>query len=335
MGLLEGSKETFLSRLQHTAVKPGTYLVMPNAQKPAFLVPAYSRIAFKIGIDLIKPISRKGEVKKNLIKKIPLWLLRIKFPTITIDNPNCGDRDAVILPWNQDVKSKITIIFYDLNLNNVEVEKFAFADKTRKMVRNEKLFLDNLKGDPESKIIVPEVKEFIEEEKYTCLTQEFYFGNYVETITSNLLAFFDKLNTDEILSLEDHPYVLEKYPMMMGKLVQFECYDLFREMETLYHEYRKDKFQVATMHSDFSTTNTVHTDDDKFVIIDWEDAQENGINIDIPFFNFRRQLFEKGSWKIENAESFLVVFHYVWFMVSKANIGMLQSFKIDKRVFST
>gem|GEM_PF-5788913 len=30
MALLEGSKETFLSRLQHTAVKSGTYLVMPQ-----------------------------------------------------------------------------------------------------------------------------------------------------------------------------------------------------------------------------------------------------------------------------------------------------------------
>lgn len=334
MGLLEGSKETFISRLQHTAVKPGTYLVMPNAQKPAFLVPVYSRKAFKIGIDLIKPITRKGELKKNLIKRIPLWLLKLKFPTLKIENENPGERDAVILPWNQDVKSKVTIIFFDLALKNVEVEKFAFADKTRNMVRNEKKFLDNLQGDQESKIIVPKVKKFIEEEEYTCLIQEFYFGNYVETITSNLLAFFDKLNTDEILSLQDHPYILEKYPMMMGKLKQFECYELFHEMESLFDQYKTDKFQVATMHSDFSTTNTVHTDDDQFVIIDWEDAQENGINIDVPFFKFRRHLFETGNWEIRNAEGFLVVFHYIWFMVSKSNIPMLQSFKIDQKVFS-
>lgn len=74
---------------------------------------------------------------------------------------------------------------------------------------------------------------------------------------------------------------------------------------------------------------TVRTKDDQYVIIDWEDAEDEGINIDVPFFRFRRHLYEHGSWKITNAESFLVVFHYVWFMVSKKNQGMLKSFQFD------
>ncbi|MFT4678657.1 MAG: hypothetical protein ACI84C_002091 [Flavobacteriales bacterium] len=335
MVLSEGSREIFLSRLQHTAVRSGTYLVMPNAVKPAFLIPTEKRKIFKQAIDLIKPISRKGELKKRLIKALPLWVLKMVFPTLKIENPNAGSRHAVILPWNQNVTSKITIIVFDQELSNVEVEKYAFSEDTRHMVNNERSYLTRLKSDPESKIVVPEVKNFVEHQDYVCLIQDFYFGNYVENLTSNLYTFFDKLNSTDIHCLSEHPYILNKMPIIQDKLADFECDTLLTEMTKLFDQYKRTRFQVATMHSDFSTTNTVHTEDDKFVIIDWEDAEDDGINIDIPFFKFRRQLYDKGWWEINNAEGFLVVFHYIWFMVNKGNSEMLQKFRIDKGVFSS
>jgi hypothetical protein len=335
MVLSDGSREIFLSRLQHTAVRSGTYLVMPNAAKPAFLIPTEKRKVFKQAIDLVKPISRKGELKKSLIKALPLWVLKLVFPTLRIDNPQAGDRNAVILPWNQDVTSKITIIMFDHELRHVEVEKYAFSEATREMVCNERNYLTRLKSDQESKIVVPEVKNFVENDDYVCLMQDFYFGNYVENLTSNLYSFFDKLNSTEIHCLNEHPYILNKLPIIQHKLADLKCHALLEEVTKLFNQYKRTRFQVATMHSDFSTTNTVHTDDDKFVIIDWEDAEDDGINIDIPFFKFRRQLYDKGWWEIRNAEGFLVVFHYIWFMVNKGNAEMLQKFRIDKGVFSS
>ena len=113
MALSDASKETFLSRLKHTAVRSGTYIVMPNTAKPAFLIPTEKKRVFKQAIDLVKPISRKGELKKSLIKMAPLWVLKLVFSTITVENENQQDRHAVILPWNQDLTSKITIIMFD------------------------------------------------------------------------------------------------------------------------------------------------------------------------------------------------------------------------------
>ena len=83
------------------------------------------------------------------------------------------------------------------------------------------------------------------------------------------------------------------------------------------------------MHGDFSTTNTVQTPDNRYVLLDWEDAQEQGLNLDVPFFEFRRQLYKSGEWQIQGAEGFLVVFHYVWFQVVKRNRDMLRDFRIE------
>ncbi|MCB0761963.1 MAG: hypothetical protein KDC12_10610 [Flavobacteriales bacterium] len=265
----------------------------------------------------------------------PLWVLKLVFSTVKINTGKTEGRYAVVLPWNQDLTSKLTLIVFDQALRQVEVLKYAFTEATRQMVQNEKNYLERLQDDAESKIIVPEVKNWIENDAYCCLVQDFYFGSYVENLTSNLYTFFDKLNTSDIRCLNEHPYILNKMPVIAQRLKDFECTQLLDEISKLFEQYKRTRFQVATMHSDFSTTNTVHTSDDKFVIIDWEDAEDEGINIDIPFFKFRRQLYEKGWWEIRNAEGFLVVFHYIWFMVNKGNREMLQKFRIDRGVFSS
>lgn len=104
---------------------------------------------------------------------------------------------------------------------------------------------------------------------------------------------------------------------------------LKKNLERMFEQYRDTRFQVATMHCDFSTTNTVQTPDDRYVILDWEDAQDRGLNIDVPFFQFRKQLYKTGEWAIQGAEGFLVVFHYVWFQVIKDNPMMLRDFRIE------
>ena len=289
---------------------------------------------FRTAIGLIKPITRKGDLKKKLLSLAPRWILNFVFKRVYISNPNEGSKHGLILPWNQNRAAKTTIISFDLNLKHVEVEKYAFQEFTREMVHNEKDYLNKLKGDSEAKIIVPEVKDFRETKDYTLLVQDFYFGEYVEEINTNILSFFDKLNSKTIYALHEHPYLKSKWPTISSSLTQWNCEDLLDSLDSGLEKFKDVKFQVATMHSDFSTTNTVHTADDKYVIIDWEDAEKEGINIDVPFFKFRRHLYEHGNWSITNAESFLVVFHYIWFMVSKNNRQMLESFRFDGKEFS-
>ncbi|MGB0424497.1 MAG: hypothetical protein ACPGED_09240, partial [Flavobacteriales bacterium] len=212
MALLEESKGICTAHYKHTQVKTGYYYLMPDALKPAFLVPAYQRKAFRTAIGLIKPITRKGDLKKKLIALAPRWILNFVFKRVYISNPNEGGKHALILPWNQNRSAKTTIISFDLALKNVEVEKYAFQDFTKQMVRNEKAYLNQLKGDSEAKIIVPEVKDFRETEDYTLLVQDFYFGEYVEEINTNILSFFDKLNSTNIYPLHEHPYLISKWP---------------------------------------------------------------------------------------------------------------------------
>ncbi|NQX92228.1 MAG: hypothetical protein HRT74_08935 [Flavobacteriales bacterium] len=334
MASFEELKETCTDLYTRTPVKSGKYFVMPNTEKPAFLVPAYSQKAFRAGIQLIKPITRKGDLKKRLLSMVPVWILSLKFKSIKIDNPNEGDDHTLILPWNQDPSGKVTIIKWNNSGKDVQVQKYAFKPETRDMVRNERSYLNKLKGDVTAKIIVPEVVNFEDNEQFTLLEQEFYFGEYVEEINTNILSFFDKLNTTKIVELNHHPYLNSKWPKVKEMLKEFECNQLLDQLQSNMQQFQHVKFQVATMHSDFSTTNTVHTKDDKYVIIDWEDAEDEGINIDVPFFRFRRHLYLHGSWKITNAESFLVVFHYVWFMVSKRNKEMLRQFQLRGSEFS-
>lgn len=328
MASFAASSATFTSRLPHTPVKSGRYLMLPNPEQPAFLIPMHSRRAFRTGLGLIKPITRKGELKRNVLGLVPRWVLRLKFKTIQIEGGG-SDRYSVILPWSQDAGSKFTCIHYDLRQARVEVQKFAFSPETREMVRNEHSYLQRLQVNGVSRIVIPEVRGFEDTEHYTVLTQPFYFGHYVEAIPSGILEFFSQLATREIHTLQQHPYMRERYQEVMAFLDEAGCETLKIELLRLYDQHRETRFQVATMHGDFSTTNTVQTPDNRYVLLDWEDAQEQGLNLDVPFFEFRRQLYKSGEWQIQGAEGFLVVFHYVWFQVVKRNRDMLRDFRIE------
>ena len=248
--------------------------MLPNAEQPAFLVPMHSRRSFRTGLSLIKPITRKGEFKRDLLGLVPRWLLRLKFPTLQIEGGGNQERHSVILPWSQNAGSKVTMIHFDKRKARVEVQKFAFEPATRDMVRNEHSYLKDLEVKGVSRIVIPEVRNFEDGELFTCLTQPFYFGHYVEKIPSGILEFFSQLNTSEIHPLQAHPYMEERYKNVMAYLEEHDFGTLKKNLERMFEQYRDTRFQVATMHCDFSTTNTVQTPDDRYVILDWEDAQE-------------------------------------------------------------
>lgn len=84
MGLLEGLKETFLSRLQHTAIKPGSYLTHARSWPSWFraLLSRHSKLVSKE-----KQLSHKNDVfnpdskmkigklvTQNVFCRMPLYL---------------------------------------------------------------------------------------------------------------------------------------------------------------------------------------------------------------------------------------------------------------------
>jgi len=334
MLLSEEQQKSFTDQLQHTTARGGEYLIMPNAAQPAFLIPMESKEVYVKALALVKPISGKGELKKRLLSYVPPKWLKIKMKSLKVHQSKNDGRYSIILPWSQKITEKVTYISFDLGMRDIRVHKYAFSDETRKMVRNEHKFLLKMKGISEKKIITPDVLDFKDSSSYTCITQEFIDGMHMKQITASVETFFSQLSHGDILPLNEHPYIKNRLPEVRSYLTDAGQTKLLGHLDSHLKKYEKDQFKVATMHSDFSSTNTVKTANDKCVIIDWEDACEDGICIDAEYFNFRQTLYEGKSWLIKNAEQFLAAFHYVYFMVKKDNPQMLNRFKLTEESFS-
>ncbi len=334
MLLSEEQRENFISRLQLTTAKGGEYIIMPNAANPAFLVPIGSKDIFTKGLALIKPLSGKGELKKRILSLIPPKWLKRKLPHMSFENKNEVNRNTIILPWSQKICDKLTYISFDDEMKDIIVHKYAFTDTTRKMVRNEHAFLSKIDTSKALGIIVPAIKGFEEGDGYTYLMQNYLDGMHMKELSPNISSFFSSLNSNEILPLSDHPYIQNRFPLIRNVLNEIGETEILAELDSLYEMYSNEKFHVATMHSDFSSSNTVQTDENQFVIIDWEDACEDGVCIDAEYFKFRKTLQNNESWSIKNADQFLVVFHYFYFMTKKRNELMLRRFNLSGGAFN-
>ncbi len=330
----EEQRESFISRLQLTTAKNGEYLIMPNAAKPAFLLPTLNKEVYVKALALIKPISGKGELKKRILSYVPPKWLKSGFQTLDLNNQNSSERFSIILPWSQKICDKLTYITFDLAMKDITVHKYAFTPETRAMVRNEMKFLENLKNHKAKGIHIPELKGFEDEQEYTCLQQSFVNGMHMKELTPKVSAFFSALASESIFPLSDHPYIQNRFPLIEETLTEFSQLELLDELKSHYHKFQQEKFRVATMHSDFSSSNTVQTMSNECVIIDWEDACDDGVCIDTEYFKFRKTLQQSSQWSIKTAEQFLAVFHYVFFMAKKKNAEALDSFQLKNGMFS-
>ncbi len=333
MLLSEEQKKNFISRLQLTTVEGGEYIIMPSAAEPAFLVPISSKQTYVKALALIKPISGKGELKKKILSYIPPKWLKKKFSQLVFSAPNENGRHSIILPWSQKICDKLTYISFNEDMSDIIVHKYAFTDETREMVRNEHDFLKKIDTSKSVGIHIPDIKGFEDASNYTCLMQGFVDGMHMKRLSPGVASFFASLNSQRIFPLSEHPYIVNRMPFMTQFLKENGENQLLKSIKELYHKYNSERFRVATMHSDFSSSNTVQTAQNECIIIDWEDACEDGICIDTEYFKFRQALLKEGAWLIKNAEQFLAVFHYIHFIAQKKNTEMIKKFSLTSSEF--
>jgi hypothetical protein len=84
------------------------------------------------------------------------------------------------------------------------------------------------------------------------------------------------------------------------------------------------------MHSDCSLTNVIECDKDNSILIDWEECIEDGVPIDVEYFDFRMHIDNGKSWKINNTINFLVVLHYIYLQIKHDNISNLNKISWNK-----
>lgn len=329
----EEQKKSFTDRLALTTVSGDEYIIMPNATAPAFLVPISDKDIYKKALALIKPISDKGEIKKHVLSYIPPKWLKKKLSHIEFCRNEENDRYSIIFPWSQKICDKLTYISFNREMTDITVHKYAFTKEAREMVRNEHSFLSRIDTSNSMGIQIPKIKGFEDSDDYTCLLQDYVDGIHMTAISPSVSSFFSSLNSNEIQPLEKHPYIVNRMPLIKNVLLEFGQTKLLEELGKLYQKFKLEKFYVATMHSDFSSSNTVRTSNNDCVIIDWEDACEDGVCIDTEYFKFRKTIQSKESWMIKTAEQFLAVFHYIYFMAKKKNNKMLLKFNLDSEHF--
>jgi hypothetical protein len=316
-----------IEQLNKLPIKSGEYLVLPNLATPYFIIPIHSRDIFTNAISLVKPKNKKGRIKRIMLKFIPFFLLRKLFPIIMIQSKNCKNSyHQLILPWNQDVGNKFTI--FNFNKSNVTLEKIGFG-KYREMIRNE--YNSILKVSKFGKNIIPEIIDFSDGDNFSSIETIFYKGNHPKLLPSSIIEFFEntKENSKKV-KLIDHPYV-NKIINEITKILKKEGLDILLDrIYAHYKKYENELIPIVLMHSDCSLTNVIECDKDNSILIDWEECIEDGVPIDIGYFDFRMHIDNGKSWKVETKIDFLVVLHYIYLQIKHNNLSNLNKISWNK-----
>ena len=305
-----------IEQLNKLPINKGEYLVLPNIDTPFFIIPMTSKMAFQKAINFIKPKNKYGGVKKLVLSYLPFVLIRFFFPTIKIATKITNSTIRLILPWNQDFENKFVIF----NLGKKpSLIKIGFNNAS-KLIQNEHKVITEYFNDNE---IFPKVINYQLNEEYSILETAFYKGNHPEILPQTIIEFFNsKYNDCKSVSFKDHPYVKKMMNLIFKKLNNNK--DTLRWLSEYVSKFKDEQIFISLMHGDCTLTNII-VENNNIKLIDWEDCIEDGIPIDITYFNFRKQIDNNKKWEIKEVIDFLVVLHYIYFQCRYNNIKRVNS----------
>jgi hypothetical protein len=319
-----------IEQLNKLPIRSGEYLVLPNLSTPYFIVPLHSRRTFIDAISFVKSKNLKGNIKRNALKFIPIFILKRLFSVISIQAKDCDNHfHQLILPWNQDVCNKFTV--FNFNKNKITLLKIGFKN-FKGMIRNE--YESILKVPNFGKDIIPEIISFREDESFTKIETLFYDGIHPNYLPVKINDFFERIKAESpSVKMNDHPYV-NRIVKVINDVLKKECLDiLFNSVNTNLKKLENELVSVVLMHGDCSKTNVI-SKNGRDMLIDWEDCIIDGVPIDIGYFDFRMFIDDGKSWKVETKIDFLVVLHYIYLQIKNDNIRSLYKISFKDSIFS-
>ena len=319
-----------IEQLNKLPIRSGEYLVLPNLNTPYFIIPLHSRRTFIDAISFVKSKNLKGNIKRNTLKLIPMFILRIFFPVISIQSKTYDNYFyQLILPWNQDVCNKFTV--FNFNENKITLLKIGF-ENYKGMIRNE--YESILKAPKFGKDIIPEIVSFHEDDSFTKIETLFYDGIHPNYLPLKINDFFERIKDESpLLKMNDHPYV-NRIVKIINNVLEKECLDvMFNSVNSNLNKFKNELVPVVLMHGDCSKTNVI-SENGRDMLIDWEDCIFDGVPIDTGYFDFRMHIDNGKSWKIRTKIDFLVVLHYIYLQIQHDNIKILSDISLEDSIFS-
>ena len=128
-----------------------------------------------------------------------------------------------------------------------------------------------------------------------------------------------------------HPYILKTKASVFDALVVCNKKYLQQKFADLFSLYALENIPITLMHGDFSKSNVILQKSGKQGIIDWEDADEEGLSVDIAFYRLKKTLSQKCPFIVYNLIDALAVYQYVVFLVKRNDLDALRIFDTSKR----
>jgi tRNA A-37 threonylcarbamoyl transferase component Bud32 len=317
-----------LKRLEKLPINGGKYLVLPDLDRPQFIIPIDTHRLFRISLNLLKPKGSLGKIKKMLLSLIPIWVIKRKFDTIhlTAGSNELSSRE-LIMPWNQARSSKITVL-KQVN-DEIVVIKTGFGT-AKCLVETENKVLKHLRDKYKS--MVPKVISYIEVMEYSQLVMEYCEGAHPNKLPRKSCEFLRKLNHEEMSNVfVEHPHVIRIMESIERSEHLKQNRDLLQHIRKWVRRYAGSSLNVCLMHGDFTSTNII-CQGVRETIIDWEDAVFDGAPIDSKYFLFRREIDQGKAWPIHDSVDLLVVLHFIYFELKYSGIEKFDIFWSDHAV---
>lgn len=309
-----------IKQLNKLPINNGEYLVLPKTDTPFFIIPMTSKRAFQKAINFIKPKNKYGWIKKFVLSYSPFVLIRFFLPTIKITTKITDEATRLILPWNQDFENKFTIFNLE---KKPSVMKIGFNNAS-KLIQNEHKVITEYFNDNE---IFPTLINYQLNEEFSVLETAFYKGHHPETLPQTIIEFFNSKYYDcKVVSFKEHPYVKKMMNLISEKL---DNKDTLRWLSEYVSRFKDEKIPISFMHGDCTATNIISSGK-KNILIDWEECIEDGIPIDITYFNFRKQIDNNKKWEIREVKDFLVVLHYIYFQCRYDNMSRIDAIVLSQ-----
>lgn len=306
-----------IEQLNKLPINKGEYLVLPDIDKPFFVIPMTTKSDFQKAINFIKPKNKYGWLKKLVLGYLPFILIRYFFTTIKIVTKITSANTRLILPWNQDFNHKFVVF----NLGETpSLIKIGF-DYASKLIQNEhKVIAKHYHG------IFPDIINYEVNEEYSILETLFYKGNHPKDLPESIIEFFNSKHSDcKSVAFKDHPYIKKMMKLILEKV---ENENILKLISIFNKKFQDKKVAISLMHGDCTMTNIICGDEGP-KLIDWEECIDDGIPIDIIYFRFRQQLDNQKRWKINNEKDFLVVLHYIYFQCRYNKIQKLSAITLE------
>jgi len=292
-------------------------------------LPFYSRRAFRRACRLIKTGNRQGLVKRFLLSVLPPAILRRRYPIVRVERhadittPSAGWH-ALIRPWAQRPWERAVLIHFDNNGQGRMVRKIAFSEEAAAAMRREHRALDRL-GELRlpSSIHVPAVAARASWGPATVLDFPYLDGEYYfqEGERLHLLLSCLQGNGREA-TVATHPYIIRtraeitRMPAAMRRSLGAFLTDRLQR-------FASRPLPVVFMHGDLGYPNLLDSPE-RLAVLDWENAAEDGIPIDLNYYRLKRRCLQGKNWRMRTMMDFFAMYQAVLLALRNGNGGELE-----------